>query len=50
MSIFPDDIEQVYDKVTEHKLRQTHQRMVVTMKSGLPVIFCQFRSSLPCRQ
>ena len=48
MGIFPDDIEQVYDNVTEQKLRQTHQRLVETMKSGLPVIF--FRSSLPCRQ
>ena len=25
MGIFPDDLEQVYDIVTEHKLRQTGQ-------------------------
>ena len=59
MGIFPDDLEQVYDRVIEHKLRRTGLEVATpklikdnagTMQIGLPVILCQICSSLLWKQ
>ena len=53
MGVFPDDLEQVYDIVSDWVKDwarggkcKTHLRRAGTTQSGIPVILCQFWSNL----
>ena len=56
MGIFPDDLEQVYDNVTEHKLHKTGGLQNSSKTDWLeqckvvPIILCQFWNSLLWKQ